>query len=62
VVEAENVLPNEALRRGMVLRRMCRYIVHGFSSNQRMAVLTTFETQRLLQCRLLFQPVVKVCL
>jgi hypothetical protein len=40
VVEAENVLPNEALRRGMVLRRMCRYIVHGFSSNQRMAVLT----------------------
>ncbi len=64
VVETEDVLPDEALRRGVVLRRMCRHVVHGFLLKHRDAPSSprSSATDRLLQCRLLLQPIVKVCL
>ena len=63
VVETEDVLPDETLRRGVVCR-MCRYVVHRIYLNPEYTCLQEFDHVRsgLLQRRLLLHPIVKIFL
>src|ERR1700704_2744851 len=64
MVQTEDVLPNEACRRSVVLHRVRRYVVHLLSPQKRCLHPPAHERGRegLLQCRLLLQPIIEVIL